>query len=435
MWYPIHMRLFHSLPAFAKTPAHTRAALLEKIAASIETDHASWAELICTEVHKPIRAAELEVTRAIQVFRWAAAECVRDGGSIIRLDAMATPTPPNGSSMGITRRFARGVVMGITPFNFPLNLVAHKVAPALATGSPILIKPSPFAVRTARKLCNLIESLHPGIIECAAVSDAEAAALTCTPEIATVSFTGSAAVGWKVREQASRKAVVLELGGNAWAICGEDVAPERMPEIAGRIARGAFAFAGQSCISVQNIALPRAHAAAWMQALITATESTAYGDPRDERVVCGPVIHEQAFRRIESAVAGRKVLARSKNPIGNYPHLIAPQLLELSDWDAAVVCEEIFGPVANVWVYDTLEEAVTRINSGRYGLQCGVFTDRWPTIHRLYEELQVGGLVVNDVPTTRYDHQPYGGMKDSGLGREGIRAAMDEYTEPRFLAL
>jgi len=437
--HPDLSRLSESFKTFSRSSSHSRAHLLRSIAEQIEQERDSWAKLICQEVHKPITLAELEVTRAIQVFRWAAEETTRDSGSLIRLDAM----PTGRAGMGISRRFPRGVVLGITPFNFPLNLVAHKIAPALATGSPILIKPSPYASQTASKLCTLIGELEPKLPLSVCVSppfsDEQSKALTLAPEIATLSFTGSSAVGWKIREQSPKKPITLELGGTAWVIIGEDTPLDQAPSIAKKIARAAFGYAGQSCISVQNIALPKTHAQDWMAALIQTTQVLPYGDPLHREVICGPVIHEAAAQRIRSAIQGYPVLASSQNQLGRVPpklenQLLTPLLLGLHA-DQAPPEEEIFGPVAWVSDYSSIPELIARINGGKYGIHCGAFTDHWPTISQLYEELEVGGLLINDVPTTRYDHQPYGGVKESGIGREGIRSAMDEMTDVKFLAL
>jgi len=434
----IRLILAQAVQSFARwrrSTADRRAEVLLGIATQIEKQRAEFAKLLIEEAGKPIRLAQIEVDRALQVFRWAAGEAQRFSGELLLLDAF----PGRPSGLGITQRFPRGVVLGITPFNFPLNLVAHKVAPAIACGSSILIKPSPYTPQVALKLAQIVESLEPHLMQVVMASDSQTEALTKSPEIATISFTGSSQVGWKIRRQAPEKPTTLELGGSAWVIVtrGEHSFP--IEEIATRILRGAYGYAGQSCISVQNIAVHQDHAQALLQELRTQTESFTYGDPTHPDTFCGPVIHAQAATRIRQALASAKVLAtanRSSQRGALTPEtLIAPSLIQIEDWAGPLVRDELFGPVVNFGVYDDLGKLVAQINSGPYGLQTGIFTTHWPTISNLYTDLDVGGVIINDIPTTRYDHQPYGGVKQSGLGREGIRAAMDEMTEPKFLAL
>ncbi|MBU6374966.1 MAG: aldehyde dehydrogenase family protein [Bdellovibrionales bacterium] len=428
-------RATHCFSKWRHSTADRRAEVLLAIASSLETQRSEFTELLIREAGKPIRLAQIEVDRAVQVFRWAAGEAQRFAGELLRLDAF----PGRPSGLGITQRFPRGVVLGITPFNFPLNLVAHKVAPALACGCSILIKPSPFTPQVALKLAQIVEAIEPGLMQVVLASDAQTEALTKSPEIATISFTGSAQVGWKIRRQAPEKPTTLELGGSAWVIVTGGEHSFSIPEMATRILRGAYGYAGQSCISVQNIAVHRDLAEALRAELQAQTESFAYGDPTHPETFCGPVIHAQSASRIRQALASAKILASahgsSQRGTLTPETLIAPTLLRIENWAGPLVQQELFAPVVNLGIYEDVNQLVSQINSGPYGLQTGIFTTHWPTISTLYANLEVGGVIINDVPTTRYDHQPYGGVKQSGLGREGIRAAMDEMTEPKFLAL
>lgn len=424
---------------WVKSTSHERSQLLLEVAAKLEESHLRFAELIRDEAGKPISAALAEVTRCISVLRWAAGEAQRFSGELLRTDTTAAGRP----GFGIHTRFPRGPVLGITPFNFPLNLVAHKVAPAIAVGCPILIKPSPATPLTAVAFAELFtEAQAPnGLVQVIMADDNSTAELTQAPEISMVSFTGSAKVGNLIRSQVAHKPLTLELGGNAWVMVLEDIDPSLFPLIAKKITRAAYGFAGQSCISVQNFAAPQSLLVPMLQELEAATLQTPYGDPADPNTVAGPVINEAAAQRIHTAIkkapTGSKIVSSIKNAS---PLVISPTLIELPpeykiDANCAVVQDEIFGPVMTTSSFQNLDEIISRVNSGRYGLQAGVFTQHWPSIEKLYRKLQVGGVVINDVPTTRYDHQPYGGVKDSGQGREGLRYAMEEMTESKFLAL
>lgn len=429
--------------AFSKwrhSPAWERSRLLTAVSEELQDRRDEFAELIRDEAGKPITFARIEVERALGVLRWGAAEAQRYAGELLRLDAAR-----NGrSGFGIHARFPRGIVLGITPFNFPLNLVLHKVVPAIASGCTILIKPSPATPLTAMRLASIFERLHPGLMQTVLADDESTAALTQAPEVAMVSFTGSAAVGWRIRSQAPRKPVTLELGGNAWVLLLEDTPESGYAAIARRIAGAGFGYAGQSCISVQNIAVAQPGWKKFRDALAEATAQSAYGDPSDEKVLAGPLIRSRDAERIRGELArapgSAERITSSTRSGPETPTICAPTSVLLSEsWElvpsGSLTDEEIFGPVVTAAPFRSLEELARRINSGRYGLQAGVFTQHWPSIDWLYRELEVGGLVVNDVPTTRYDHQPYGGVKDSGEGREGIRYAMDEMTTSKFLSL
>ncbi|MCM2278507.1 MAG: aldehyde dehydrogenase family protein [Oligoflexia bacterium] len=430
--------------AFAKwrsSPAWERSQLLLEAASRLEARQEEFAELIRREVGKPIDYARAEVKRALGVLRWAAAEAVRFSGELLRLDAGAG----GRSGFGIHTRFPRGAVLGITPFNFPLNLAIHKIAPALACGSPIVIKPSPSAPLTARKLVELFDAV-PGLVQLALADDEATAELTRAPELRTISFTGSARVGWLIRRQAPEKPTTLELGGNATVIIAEDTPRELLPAIAKRIAAAGFGYSGQSCISVQNALAAAPVFDEFRDLLAEATRLAPYGDPALPGVLAGPVIHAQAAARIRreltqaSSNFTRIDSGALKGASGQEACLLPPTLLiqgaeQREEALPPIVAEEIFGPVISLAKFEQLDSVMKRVNQSRYGLQVGLYTQHWPTIERAYRDLEVGGVIVNDVPTTRYDHQPYGGTKDSGQGREGVRYAMEEMTESKFLAL
>ena len=424
-----------------KSTAWNRSQLLKNIANQLQNQKKEFSELICAEAGKPISLARVEVDRAIAVLDWAAGEAVRFSGELLRLDASSS----GKRGFGIHTRFPRGIIFGITPYNFPLNLMVHKVAPAIASGCSILIKPSPFAPLTALKLAKLFEAAEPGLVQVLLTNDENTAKLTQSPAISMISFTGSAKVGWMIRRQAPEKPTTLELGGNAWVIVGEDVKESDFEKIAAKIGKGAFNYAGQSCISVQNVAVMSSAWDLFSSFLKNVTVSTPFGDPGLEPVVSGPQIHELAATKardyINSLEQAHSIIQSSQLKGQKSNALVAPTLVipepnrPWSPSTQALVQEEIFAPVMVAHRYDDVSKIISTINSSRYGLQTGVFTNNWSLIDELYHELNVGGLVVNDVPTTRYDHQPYGGIKESGHGREGIRYAMEEMTESKFLAL
>lgn len=431
-----------------KTSAYERSRYLLTVAQELRKLRDEFAQMLCDEVGKPISLARIEVDRGISVLEWASAEALRFTGEMIRTDVFS-----NGrNGWGIYTRFPRGVILGITPYNFPLNLVLHKVAPALACGAVILIKPSPYSVRIALRLEKLFEQLFhdenekvsekASLIQVLPVSDADAARLTQASEISMVSFTGSAAVGFQIRKQVSQKPLTLELGGNAWVVLDQGVDAAQLERIAKKIGLAAFGYAGQSCISVQNVAIHEDHWSLFKQILSSVTEQINFGDPANESVQCGPLIHSSAAQKIRNQLnLCRLERVESHNFVGeSCERMVAPTLLIANsqaelDQHPQWTEEEVFGPVMMVSSFVDTDELIHRVNRGRYGLQAGLFTQNLKAVEKFYCELRVGGVMVNDVPTTRYDHQPYGGMKDSGQGREGIRFAMEEMTEGKFLSL
>jgi glyceraldehyde-3-phosphate dehydrogenase (NADP+) len=337
----------------------------------------------------------------------------------------------------MVRRFPIGVILGITPFNFPLNLVAHKVAPCLATGNTMVLKPALKTPHTALLLAAVLEEagVPAGQINTVPFDHCHIPALLQDPRIKMLSFTGSAAVGWKLKAEAARMKVALELGGNAGVIVEPDA---DWAAAVPKIAAGAFGFAGQSCISVQRILVHRTIAGPFRDALVAQiTSAIRAGDPADRSTVVGPMINAAARDKVVGWIEDAQAQgARLLTPLHLAdPALLGPVLLENAPPGCAVVAEEAFAPVAVLDTYDTFDEALERVNASAYGLQAGVFTGTLSRALQAFETLEVGGVMVNQVPTFRVENMPYGGVKDSGFGREGLRYAMEEMTEPRSLVI
>lgn len=419
---------------FAGMPAYKRGEICAGVSRGIAERGEEIARVMALEAGKPLKAGRGEVARAVSTFKIAAEEAVRSGpGSGERL-----PVDIDARGEGywaVVERFAIGPCAFITPFNFPLNLVAHKVAPALACGCPFVVKPSERTPLTAlllgeilAEVCGRMGGVPEGtwsILPC----DREAARPLVTDErIRLLSFTGSPAVGFKMKAEAGKKGVVLELGSNS-AVIVDDGASLR--DAVPRMVSGAFGYAGQSCISVQRIILHESLAAEAVRMLVEATEKLVVGDPLDEKTDVGPLIDGAAAERILRWIAesGGEVLCGGKRE-GN---LVWPTLVRGAEAKSELVREEAFGPVAVVETFSDFEEVLGRVNGGRFGLQAGLFCRDLHKVRRAFEVLAVGGLVVNDVPTTRIDNMPYGGVKDSGLGREGVKYAMEHMTERRIL--
>jgi glyceraldehyde-3-phosphate dehydrogenase (NADP+) len=412
-------------------PAHERAAILTWISEGLQKRAETFARLITDEVKKPIKDARREVSRAAFTFRWAGEEAKRLGGDVMPLDL----EPGTEGRLALTRRFPRGPALLISPFNFPLNLVAHKVAPAIAVGTPFVHKPASIAQGVAAELGRLVvESGWPQeAMAVANISGLEAEALVQDDRFGVVSFTGSAAVGWRLKSLSGRKQVLLELGGNAAVFVGEDA---DLDLAAARCVWGAFCYSGQVCISVQRVFVAAKVYDAFREKVLRNTSGLKVGDPSNETTDIGPLISEADARRVEAwlgeaAAAGGKVLCGGKRE----GSVIAPAWVEGAPAHCKVNCEEVFGPIATLTRVAGPEEALPLMAEGRYGLQAGVFTNDLSAILRFWERLPVGGIIVNDVPTFRSDAMPYGGTKDSGIGREGIRCSMEEFTELRTLVL
>jgi aldehyde dehydrogenase (NAD+) len=369
------------------------------------------------------------------VFRTAAEEARRWSGEVQRLDTDAA----GAGRMGVVRRMPRGPVLAIAPFNFPLNLVAHKVAPALAVGAPVLIKPAPATPLSSLLLGELLAEtdLPEGSWSVLPVPNDRMPALVADPRLPVVSFTGSGPVGWAIRDAVPRKHVTLELGGNAAVVvCADWSTDADLDRAAARIATFSNYQAGQSCVSVQRVLADRVVHDALVERVVAAVEAQQVGDPADERTDVGPLINIDAATRVEAwvdeAVAGgAKLLTGGTRDGASY----APTVLADVPADAKVAEDEVFGPVLTVAPFDGLEEAFAAVNSSRFGLQAGVFTHDLQTAFRAHRELEVGGVVIGDVPSYRADQMPYGGVKESGVGREGLRYAMEDFTYERVLVL
>ncbi|MGY1710829.1 aldehyde dehydrogenase family protein [Geodermatophilus sp. SYSU D00758] len=422
-------------PACAALPASARAAALDSVSRQLAERAEEVAALITAESGKPRKWSRLEVARAVSTFRWGAEEARRWSGTLQRLDT----DPAATGRLALVRRAPRGPVLGIAPFNFPLNLVAHKVAPAIAAGAPIVLKPAPATPLSALLLGELLAGtdLPAGAWSVLPTTNEVAAELVRDPRLPVVSFTGSVPVGWSIRESAPRKHVTLELGGNAAVVVGPDQGDEKSLDwAASRIATFAMYQGGQSCISVQRVYAHRDVAGALTERVVAAVRVLGTGDPADPATDVGPLVDEQAARRVESWVdeavaAGATVLTGGTRDGATY----APTVLTGVPADVRVSCEEVFGPVVVLDAVDSLDEAFERVNDSRFGLQAGVFTRDLQVAFRAAQVLEVGGVVIGDVPSFRADQMPYGGVKDSGTGREGVRAAMEDLTEERVLVL
>lgn len=414
-----------------KLPGHVRYNILQQIAAFIYRRRDEFASTITAEAGKPITDAKREVSRAVQTFTVAAEEARRIPGEVVPLDW----TPGSDSHMGILRRFPIGPILGITPFNFPLNLVAHKVAPALAAGNPILIKPAPQTPLTALLLGDvaLEAGVPPGGFNVVPCDNVLAERCVVDPRFKLLSFTGSAPVGWMLKNKCGKKKVTLELGGNATVVIEPDA---DLDLAAQRCAAGGFGYAGQTCISVQRIFVHHAVADLFTTKLLMHIARLKAGDPTDEATVIGPLIDHAAAQRVESWIGeavseGARVLLGGRR-MGS---IVEATVLSNVKPEMKVSCQEVFGPVVTVTPYRQLGEAIAMLNQSDYGLQAGVFTQDINKIFHAFRHLEVGAVLANEIPTFRADHMPYGGVKDSGLGREGIRAAIEDMTEPRLLVL
>jgi acyl-CoA reductase-like NAD-dependent aldehyde dehydrogenase len=383
------------------------------------------------EAGKPIRAARTEVERAIFTFTVAAEESTRIYGEYLPLDWQEY----TAGRWGIVRRFPLGPIAGITPFNFPLNLVAHKVAPAIAAGCTMIVKPAPQTPLTALLLAETVQEAGwpDGALNVLPLSNEDAGLLVTDDRLKMLSFTGSAAVGWEMKRRAGKKKVALELGGNGAVMVHHDA---DLAFAAERCVAGGFAYAGQSCIAVQRILVERSVYGKFTEALLAGVSKLQLGDPLQESTDVGPLIREsdaiRAAEWIQEAVrAGARLLCGGQRQ----GSMLAPTVLTGTRPEMKVNCQEIFAPAVTIDPYDDALEAIRRINNSAYGLQAGIFTRDLKLLFNAYEELEVGGLISGDVPTFRIDHMPYGGVKDSGLGREGLRYAIEEMTEPKLLVM
>lgn len=421
-----------AFPAARRVAAHQRADLLLGVAAGIERRKADLIETIICEAGKPVTAAEAEVVRAKMTFTAATEESRRSHGEVLDMDAFSS----GDGHFGLTRRFPLGVIAAITPFNFPLNLVAHKVAPCLATGNTMVVKPASKTPLTALLLAEvLVEAGVPaGQVNFVTCTNDDVARLITDKRVKKITFTGSPAVGWRLKEQSGKKRITLELGGNAGVILHSDA---DLAAAIPAVATGGFAYAGQSCISVQRVVI---HESIYddVKARLVAhiREKIKTGDPRDRTTVVGPMITAEALsgirQKLDAALAaGAKLVCggavRGRCLEATVLEDVAPEL--------DLCAQEAFAPVVTLHRYREFDEALALVNASEFGLQAGVFTRDLQLALHAFDTLDVGGVLINQVPTFRVENMPYGGVKDSGFGREGVRYAMEEMTELKSLII
>ncbi len=412
-------------------PAYERGRILREISAGIKARREELGRLIALEAGKPIRDALVEVDRAVITFRLGAEEAERMTGEVIPLDLMAS----SKGRVGITRRFPVGPVAAISPFNFPLNLAAHKLSPAIAAGCSIVLKPPSKDPLTMLTVAEIVEEagVPAGAVSILPMTRELGDRMVADPRFKLLTFTGSPAVGWRMKERAGKKKVVLELGGNAGVIV------DRTADLDWAVKRtlvGAFAYAGQVCISVQRMFV---HADIWdtfMERLVEGARALTVGDPLDPQTDVGPMVDADAAGRtqrwVDEAVAmGGRVLLGGRADGTFFP----PTVLADTPTSAQVCSNEAFAPLVVAFPFSDFGDAISQVNDSFFGLQTGVFTNDLANAWRAFHELEVGGVIVNDIPTYRIDHMPYGGVKDSGLGREGLRWAIEDMTEIRIMVM
>ena len=415
----------------AKMAAYERQQVLDHCVLRFRERAEELAQSLCIEAGKPIKDARGEVTRLIDTFRIAAEECTRIHGETISLDI----SPRAKGYRGMTKRVPIGVCSFISPFNFPLNLAAHKVAPAIAAGCPFILKPASFTPIGALIIGEVLaETALPvgafSILPCAR----DGADLFTTDErLKLLSFTGSPEVGWQLKAKAGKKKVTLELGGNAACIVDADA---NIDDAVQRLVFGAFYQSGQSCISVQRILIHASIYDAVKAKLVAATQTLVMGNPQDENTFIGPMISIKEAERLQSWIVeavdqGASLLCGGQREGA----MLAATLLENVPETTSLYTEEAFGPAAILSSFTDFDEALAHVNNSRFGLQAGIFTRDLYKAHKAWDTLEVGGVVIGDVPSWRVDHMPYGGVKDSGLGREGIRYAIEDMTEIRLLVV
>ena len=417
--------------AMRRLPAWKRQQVLEHCAKRFTEQAEDLAQALCIEAGKPIRDSRGEVQRLIDTFRIGAEESVRMAGQYTPFDRH----PRTAGYVGMWRRVPVGPCSFITPFNFPLNLAAHKIAPAIAAGCPFVLKPSPYAPIGALLIAEALAEadLPEGAFSILPCRTEDAGPLVEDDRIRLLSFTGSAEVGWKLKSRAGRKKVVLELGGNAACIVDEDA---DLDDAISRMIVGAFYQSGQSCISVQRIHVHERIYKTFREQFVASVKQLKAGDPKQEDTFIGPMISAQAAERLESWI--RSAVDRGARLLCGGTRdgaMMQPTLLEEVPMDEKICQEEAFGPAAVLSRFREFDEALRQANATAYGLQAGVFTRDIQKALRAWDELEVGGVIINDVPSWRADAMPYGGVKQSGLGREGISFAIEDMTEIRLMAI
>ncbi|KXK55608.1 MAG: aldehyde dehydrogenase [Chlorobi bacterium OLB5] len=420
---------------YAALPVYKKQELLYRISESIKAKKAELAKIITDETGKPVKFSLIEADRAVLTFRLGAEECSRINGEVLPLDLL----PGSENKSGIVRRFPLGLILGITPWNFPLNLAAHKISPALAGGNVILIKPSSSSMLTALALGKIIydEANAIGLnytpVNILPISGSKMDKLVSDSRIKLISFTGSGDVGWAMKKKSGRQKVSLELGGNAGVIVNHDA---DITAAAAKIAAGGFSQAGQSCISVQRVYVHSKVYSEFRTKILEAAKGTKFGDPYNENTVTGPMINEEEAIRAEKWINeansdGANILCGgSRNNA-----VLEPTVIENAPDSANVKCAEVFAPVITIEQFEKFDEAVAKVNDSRFGLQAGLFTNDMKAIMYAYNNIHTGGVIINEASAYRMDAMPYGGVKDSGNTREGVRYAIHEMTEEKILVL
>lgn len=418
-------------PVMASMPAHQRGAVLQRTAQLLEARAEEVAILMAKESGKPIKYARGEVARGVETFQFAADEARRLHGETVPMDAAKGTV----GKFGYYIRVPVGVIGAITPFNFPLNLVVHKVAPAIAAGCPMVLKPAPATPLTSYWLLELLKEagLPDGALQIVNGGADVGHWLTSDPRVAMITFTGSPSVAREISKVVGLRKATFELGGNAATIIDADA---DLDHAVSRNVMGGFAYSGQTCISVQRIYVHRSRYDEFREKYVTAVKALVTGDPLDSHTDIGPVINQTACNRIdawvkEAITEGAELLAG-----GSHDHLLyTGTLLEGVTPEMKVIREEVFGPVVSLIPFENFDDALQAVNDSPYGLQAGVYTNNLKKAMKAAQTLEVGGVVINDVPTIRADHMPYGGVKDSGVGREGPRYAIEEMTQIRMVLI
>ena len=414
-----------------KMPAYERGRILREISAGVAARREELATLIAREAGKPIRDAFVEVDRASFTFRLGAEEAERMTGDVIPLDLL----PASKGRLGITRRYPIGPIAAISPFNFPLNLAVHKIAPAIATGNPIILKPPSADPLTMLTVAEIIEAagVPAGSVSVLPMTRQMGDRMVADPRFKLLTFTGSPSVGWRMKERAGKKKIVLELGGNAGVIVDKSADLDWAVK---RCLVGAFAYAGQVCISVQRMFV---HEDVWepfMDRFVAGARALKVGDPLDPTTDLGPMVDAAAAERtqrwVDEAVAMGSTLLLGGAAEGTF---FPPTVLTHVPRSAQVCANEAFAPLVVAFPFRDLDDAIAQVNDSQFGLQAGVFTNNLTHTLAAYDVIEAGGIIINDVPTWRIDHMPYGGMKASGIGREGPRYTIEEMTEPKLLVL
>lgn len=416
---------------YSKWSADERRDIILKIRDGLILEKEKIINLIVSEAGKPIDYARLEVDRSIKILEMAADEALRVGGEVVPMDFGI-----GQGKLAATKRFPIGPVLAISPFNFPLNLALHKIAPALAAGCSVILKPSPYTPLTALAFASICKrvGLPGGVLNVVVCKNEEAELMLQDERIKMLSFTGSADIGWKLKEKAGKKKVTLELGGNAAIIVDRT---SNIDEAVKAIVYGAYLYSGQICISIQRIYVDQLIFDDFVEKMKIEVAAITIGNPNDEGVIVGPVIDAHHLARIhhwvnEARIQGAQVLFGGEI-MDMHKNIYAPTLLTNTRPEMKIVAEEVFGPVAIIEKVQYFDQVIREINRSRYGLQAGLFTNQLSQIKYAHENLEVGALIINGIPGFRIDSMPYGGVKDSGFGREGIKYVIEEMTEPRLL--